>query len=355
MVKATKVIKAKIVHLTKIKEKLLSEEYENLQKFLRGEKHVNLYSANKQQARRYYKKIKQHKAYPLSIRKDLIKVEKRDTEIAKYWVRIPVAGRRGGIWVAIKPHKDILPDYEIGESKVFRKNGDWYLHITISKEVELKESYAHTIAVDIGERVMACVCGTWNSLKPIFYGREIRGIRRHYAWLRRRLQEKKLLKKVKQIGNKESRIVNDLLHKISKEIINLAKEHDAVIVVGKLNKIRQSAQKKGKRMRRLINSWAYYRLQKYIKYKALWEGIKVIYVDEKGTSITCHKCGTKGKRRTQGCFECSNCGLRDFNADLNGARNILKRFSAYMVENGGAVNHPLTVPVSTEATVLERR
>jgi len=97
MVKATKVIKAKIVYLTKIKEKLLSEEYENLQKFLRGEENVKLYSANKQQAKRYYKKIKPNKEYPLSIRKDLIKVEKRDTKIAKYWVRIPVAGRRGGI------------------------------------------------------------------------------------------------------------------------------------------------------------------------------------------------------------------------------------------------------------------
>ena len=352
MVKATKVIKAKIVHLTKIKEKLLSEEYENLQKFLQGDNSVKLYSANKQQARRYYKKIKQNKEYSLSIRKDLIKVERKNTKIAKYWVRIPVAGRRGGIWVAIKPHEDILPDYEIGESKVFRKNGDWYIHITISKEVEIKDSYSHALAVDIGERVMACVCGTWSSLKPIFYGKEIRGIRRHYAWLRRRLQKKKLLKKVKDIGNKESRIVNDRLHKISREIVNIAKEHSAVIVMGKLNGIRKSAQKKGKRMRRLINSWAYYRLQKYIEYKAVWEGIKVMYIDEKGTSITCHRCGARGGRKTQGCFECPNCGLRDFNTDCNGARNILNRFLAYMVRNGAAVNQPLTVPMSTEAIGL---
>ena len=352
MVKATKIIKAKIAHLTKIKEKLLSEEYENLQKFLRGEENVKLYSANKQQAKRYYKKIKPNKEYPLSLRKDLIKVEKRDTKIAKYWVRIPVAGRKGGIWVAIKPHEDIFSEYEVGESKVFRRNGEWYIHITVFKEVEIKESYSHALAVDIGERVMACVCGTWNSLKPIFYGKEIRGIRRHYAWLRRRLQEKKLLKKVKEIGNKEHRIVNDILHKISREIVNIAKEHNAVIVMGKLNGIRKAAQNKGKRMRRLINSWAYYRLQKYIEYKALWEGIKVIYIDERETSIICHRCGARGKRKTQRCFECLNCGLRDFNADLNGARNILKRFLAYMVRNGGAVNHPLTVPMSTEAIGL---
>ena len=38
---------------------------------MRGEKDVKLYSANKQQAKRFYKKIKKDKEYPLSIRKDL--------------------------------------------------------------------------------------------------------------------------------------------------------------------------------------------------------------------------------------------------------------------------------------------
>ncbi|MHA1505824.1 MAG: hypothetical protein ACTSR0_01335 [Candidatus Asgardarchaeia archaeon] len=163
--KVKKTIKAKIVFLTKIKKQLLEEEYQNLQRFLHG-KDVELYSANKQQALRFYKKIKPDKEYPLSIMRDLLKIERRNTKIAEYWARIPVKGRRGGVWVVIKPHEDILPEYEIGESKVFRRNGGWYIHITIFKEVELKESYAHILAVDVGERVMACVCGTWNSLKP---------------------------------------------------------------------------------------------------------------------------------------------------------------------------------------------
>ena len=50
--KVEKTVKAKIVYLTKIKRQLLEEEYENLQRFLRGE-NVELYSANKQQAKRF--------------------------------------------------------------------------------------------------------------------------------------------------------------------------------------------------------------------------------------------------------------------------------------------------------------
>ncbi len=53
--KIQKTIKCGIVGLTRIKEKLIREEYENLQKFLRGDRNVRLYSANRQQALRYYK------------------------------------------------------------------------------------------------------------------------------------------------------------------------------------------------------------------------------------------------------------------------------------------------------------
>ena len=95
--KAKLTIKPKIVHLTRVKQRLLEAEYENLQRFLRGEKDVPLYSSYKQQALRYYKRVNLNKEYPLSIRKDLLRIERRDTKIAKYWARIPVKGRRGGV------------------------------------------------------------------------------------------------------------------------------------------------------------------------------------------------------------------------------------------------------------------
>ena len=135
--KVKKTIKAKVVHLTKVKQQLLEEEYDNLQRFLHGGESVKLYSANKQQAKRFYKKIKPNKEYPISIRKDLLKVEKRITKIAEYWARIPVVGRRGGVWVAVKPHCSIESEMEICESKLLKRNGEFYLHITVQKEVEI--------------------------------------------------------------------------------------------------------------------------------------------------------------------------------------------------------------------------
>ena len=197
--KARLTVKAKIVHLTRVKQRLLETEYENLQRFLRGERDVPLYSAYKQQALRYYKKVKEGKEYPLSIRKDLLKIERRDTKIAEYWARIPVKGRRGGVWVAIKPHRPIEPDMEICESKLFKKDGEWWLHIVVQKEVEKpKPNPRRIIAIDIGDRNIATKVELVDGevQNPKFYGREVRGIRRHYDWLRRRLGEKRLLKKI---------------------------------------------------------------------------------------------------------------------------------------------------------------
>jgi len=94
-----KVVRAKVVGLTNTKRQILDHEYDGLQRFLQGDTSAELYSANKQQAERFYKRTKPDREYPLSIRKDLIRVERRDTKIARYWIRLPVRLRRGGIYV----------------------------------------------------------------------------------------------------------------------------------------------------------------------------------------------------------------------------------------------------------------
>lgn len=98
-----RVIKAKVVGLTNIKRQTLDQEYEGLQRFLQGDPNSKLYSANKQQTQRFYKRIKLGREYPLSIRKDLIRVEHQDTKIARHWACIPVKLRRGGVWSPSSP------------------------------------------------------------------------------------------------------------------------------------------------------------------------------------------------------------------------------------------------------------
>ena len=340
--RVAKTIRCKIWEATKAKQNILEDEYNNLQLYLQSGIDDGLYSANKQQADRYFKKIKKGKQYPISLRNDLIRIEKKDTKLVKYWIRIPVAGRRGGLWLPIKPHCDFPDVFTISESKLIKKKDGFYIHVTIHKEIAQRNSCSSILAIDLGERVIATVCNSLD-MRPIFMGREVRGVRRHFAWLRKRLGEKKLLRKIKEIGQKEQRIVDAYLHEISRNIVNIATRNNSVIVLGDLKGIRSATKGKGKRFNRIVSNMPYYKLTQMIEYKARWEGIRVLKINERGTSKTCSECGSEGKRPYQGLFKCPECGYQA-NADFNGSKNILQRAFGYMPEAGVPVNALITEP-----------
>ena len=347
MMLVRKVIKAKILDETnKGKLEALEREYNNFQKALRGDD-VRLYSATKQQAERLLKKIRKQnggkikqKEYPLILRNDVYKVwdvKATDNKLTKYWIKIPIYGIRGGIKLPIKPHCEIDMNWKFKEAKVFRKKNSWFIHITVEKEVEIRQEYKNVIAIDLGIRRIATIVSTANP-RPKFYGKELRRIRGHYFYLRRKLGRLKKFKAIKKIGNKEKRMVNDLLHKISREIVNKAKEENAMIVLGDLKGIRR--QNKGRKFNRKLNSFPYYRLSKFIEYKAAWEGIMVIKINEANTSKLCSRCGSQGLRHN-GRFVCPKCKV-ELNADYNGALNILKRALGYISRVGAALTQPGT-------------
>lgn len=59
--------------------------------------------------------------YPLVLRRDTIRLSRRATSLARYWLKVPVFGVRGGIWLPIRPHCEIPEDVSIRETKVVRK------------------------------------------------------------------------------------------------------------------------------------------------------------------------------------------------------------------------------------------
>lgn len=338
-------IQCGVVKLTKFKQSVLDREYFNIQSVIRLAKaglewlpvfnKIPLYSANRQQAIRYFSEGKMQNEYPISLRNDLINLQ----QTKSFWfLKIPVFGIRKGIRIPIKPHRE-FPNGKLCESKLIRKNGKYVAMLTFEFDTPKLRKCSSVLAIDLGERFTATsvILQNGNVVKAKFFGREIRGIRRHYSWLRKRLQERKLAKVVKRIGNKEKRCVNNLLHNISKEIVSLADSTNSCIVLGSLKGIRKSA--KGRRMNRIVSNMPYYKITQMIKYKAEFLGIPVVEVKENYTSKTCHICGEIGKRKSQGLFFCKTCG--EYNADLNGAINIGKRFLSYMDLNGASCEQAL--------------
>ncbi|MEM3832414.1 MAG: transposase [Thermoprotei archaeon] len=291
LMKAKKTIKAKVLELRRGKAELLKREYENFQRYLHGDKSVPLYSATKQQADRLLRRIgkpKEGKEYPLILRRD---VYRADTKLTPYWLKIPIYGVRDGINVPIKTHEPITDDMICKEAKIVRRKGEWFVHITVEKEVEERNPKS-ALAVDMGIRWIATTVNSSNP-KPKFYGRELRRVKGHFFYLRRSLALKRAYRTIKKIGRKERRVVSDILHKISRAIVNEALANDSMIVLGKLKGIRRNG--RGRTFKRKLNNgFPYYRLSQFIEYKARWRGIKVVKISERNTSKTCHRCGLGG-------------------------------------------------------------
>ena len=136
-----------------------------------------------------------------------------------------------------------------------------------------------------------------------------------------------------------TRILKSLCYKMSlRKPLVLTGRHNAIIAIGNLNGVRKN--NKGRKMNRKVNSMPFYRLKEYIKYKALERGILVIEVPEYNTSRQCSRCGSMNTERpSQGIFICKDCGYQ-VNADINGAKNILKRAMGYMLMAGAVVTQP---------------
>jgi putative transposase len=190
------------------------------------------------------------------------------------------------------------------------------------------------------------------------YFERVRRVQAKYAWDRR--VAKKIQRKL--FTNQDNR-VNTILHQTSSAIVRKAINNKQGIILEDLRYIRNSINKKvlginrfngktqmiskrTKMLKRRLNSWSFQRLQNFIEYKALWNGVKVVTVSPRNTSRVCAICGCAmqdPKAKTLGC-----CGL---NRHVNACLNLLKtqdetlRFS---VDHSArvAVTRPLNKAVS---------
>ena len=132
---------------------------------------------------------------------------------------------------------------------------------------------------------------------------------------------------LRKYGVREFNRIRDLYHKIANEIIRLALEFGAtIIVLEDLRRIRDRI-RFGRRLNGRLHRWGFRLLQSIIEYKALLAGIRVVYVDPRGTSSLCPICGGRLRRSPNGrrLLKCPNCGL-EADRDVIGAWNLALRF-----------------------------
>lgn len=186
----------------------------------------------------------------------------------------------------------------------------------------------NVMGIDLGIKCPAVSYCSDGSVKFYGNGRRNKYIRRHYAYLRKKLQKNKHISAVKRINNKEQRIMRDIDHKLSHDIVETAVAHNVkVIKLEQLQNIR-STTRTSRKNNHSLHTWSFYRLVQFIEYKARLAGIVVEHVNPAYTSQTCPVCGNvhHAKDRKYTC----TCGFH-IHRDLLGAINICR--STEFVDN----------------------
>jgi len=236
-----------------------------------------------------------------------------------------------GIKVDKEQHVIRVPSLKLSLNYLFPNN------FTKTHQIEINNEYAFVsvtvpegtpmetdkwLGVDLNTTGHVAVMANLETGKVKKLGKKCEHIHKKYKNIRRKLQKAGKYGAVKRAKTRESHIVKDTNHKISREIVDTAKEESQGIRLEKLRGIRKRA-KTSRSFRYSLHSWSFYQLQEMIGYKAKLLGVPIEYIDPYHTSKECSRCGMIGNRNGKS-FKCPECGHVD-HADSNAAFNIAMR------------------------------
>jgi putative transposase len=170
------------------------------------------------------------------------------------------------------------------------------LSISFSKEIVEVDSRGY---IGIDRNVTNSTIASIDGSAQVFEASRITRMKDSYSEVKSHFKrnDHRIRKQIySKYGRKQTEIENQELHKISKQIVDKAKSLKLGIVMENINGIRKLYRKgnyQGRKYRRRLNSWSFYKLQSMVAYKAKWNGIPVIYVHPHKTSSTCAACGSK--------------------------------------------------------------
>lgn len=220
--------------------------------------------------------------------------------------------------------------YRFGTAKLIYKRGKFYVHIPVTYEIDelSMPDVVNVVGIDRGIRFLAVSYD--DNGKTVFYdGSQVKVKRAHFKDTRKSLQEKgtpSARKKLREIGQRENRYVNDVNHCIAKALVTSNPE-GSLFVLEDLSGIRGATERVRKGNRYLTVSWPCHDLEQKLIYKAAANHQRVVKVDPAYTSQTCPECGHTEKAnrdKRNHIFRCTCCGYTS-NDDRIGAMNLHRK------------------------------
>lgn len=253
----------------------------------------------------------------------------------------------------------VLIDWPVERTPVYVEigwNNGYEVRATYEIETKDRTTGDKVAGIDLGEKHLAAV--STGSDAFLINGGELRALRKYQNQTKARLQAKisrkqrgsnrwkKLVRtKNKQLNHIDNKIT-DLLHKLSRKLIEMLLERGvSTVAIGELKGIRENADY-GSRMNQRLHQWAHRKFAQMVEYKAKGAGMDVKYVDEAYTSQTCPQCKHRHKPsgRDYNCPECGYQAHRDavgaFNIRAKYVGNDNSRLPGVMASPSGVRFHP---------------
>lgn len=258
------------------------------------------------------------------LRKPCCYISNQNFKVNRDCIEFPVMINNKSKRISVKTkmsdkQKTVFASYKLGTMRIVVKGNRIVAQIVYNVEEPTVCSDGTVMGVDLGMKCPAVSYCSDGSVKFYGNGRKNKYMRRHYKYLRKKLQQAKKLSAVEHIHNKEQRIMKEIDHKLSHAIVVTAVAHDVkVIKLERLQNIR-STTRRSRKNNHSLHTWSFYRLAQFIEYKAKLAGISVEYVNPAYTSQTCPVCGSVHHADDR-IYLCK-CGFHT-HRDLLGARNI---------------------------------
>lgn len=224
--------------------------------------------------------------------------------------------------------------YFKGQADLIYRKKKFFVLLTIDMPDGTPIKPRDVVGVDLGIKNIAV-----DSKGNVHSGDAVEACRQRYGKLRADLQgsgTKSAKRHLKKLNRKEADFRRNENHRISKQIVALAKGTSSAIALEDLNGIgKRTTVRRAQRDKH--SRWSFWQLRRFIEYKAQLVGIPVIPVDPRNTSRECSQCGhcDKKNRKSRDEFVCRGCN-HSSPADLNAARNIRARAACQPAYRGVA-------------------
>lgn len=259
-------------------------------------------------------------------------------EVRNVKLTIPSQGvKRDGDMLRISCLKlDIPITFPSGFDKVNQVEvGSEFAYVSVTFKEPAPYAPSTVLGVDRNTTLHVLVASNLDTGKVLKLGKSCHHVHKKYRDLRRKFQRQGKLGLLKRIKHRESNLITNTNHHISKKLIATAKEQKAVVVLEDLKHIRTTAPTRSRNHRHSLNSWSFHQLASMMEYKAKKQGVSIAYVAPQYTSQRCCKCGhIDAKNRIGNKFCCLKCAAVEdsgANAGFNIAtlhREGIPRFSA---------------------------